>query len=241
MLALVLLTVMVSAAANALNKGDVSIQLGPDLGPKVKTFIEDEGSCPATGASLWKRAPDVTCLATREIVYNVPDIFTQMGRQAYELAHQPGGRGVHVPVWQDSALNLQFYESILDTSNIAPSILAGISEDTTVALALLAFFSVFAVTFLAVGTLTQFVIEAKYFQVGVELSLCPFPDSNKIQCDSMLCRGSNNHCTLPHLFSMCSCQAYRCPPNTDEDFLCPKECGGDDGTGKCKGVRKVYT
>jgi len=233
--------VAVCAASNTFNKGDITISLDATLAKTLINFINDEDSCPANVTGIQKRTPDavVACLDAREIYYNVAPSGPLSGLQlaAYDLGNQRGG--IHVPVFRDPATQQQLAEIILDAGNIVPTLLLGVSESTTVALALIAFFSLFAVAIEGVGSLTMFVIDSKYFKVGAELSLCPFADNNKIQCGSMLCKGSNGHCTLPHLFSMCSCQPYRCPKNNDDDYLCPDECGGDDGSGKCKGVRRL--
>lgn len=241
-LLLALSVVAVCTAATTYNKGDVTIYLHNDIATALKTFIDGEGSCPANTATLQKRVPNaVECLDTNEIYNNVGigDLLAGLQREAYDLGNQVGG--VHIPVFVDPALQQRFAEMILAAGDWVPAILTGVSENFLAALALIAFTSTFAVISLSVQSLAVYTIKATYFQMGQELYLqsqCPFPSNDQLNCDSIFCKGTNGHCTKPHLFSMCPCKPYRCPRNTYDDYLCAEECGGDNGSGKCRGVRR---
>lgn len=242
-LLLALTVVAVCTASTTYNKGDVTIYLHNEIATALKTFIDDEGSCPATTATLQKRAPDaVACLDTREIYNNVGigDLLAGLQREANDIANLNGG--VHLPVFINPELQQRFAEMILAAGDWVPTVIPGVSEFSLAALALIAFTSTFAVVALSVQSLAVYTIRSTYFQMGQELHLqsqCPFPINDQLNCDSIFCKGTNGHCTKPHLFSMCPCKSYRCPRNTDDDYLCPDECDGINiFSGKCKGVRR---
>jgi len=240
------LTFPLARAADVYNKGDINVYMSDATARALQSFIPDEeGDCEVTGpdglTNNVKRADNaIACLLpdTRDIFYNIEQGNIFQGIPLDAAVMLAGPNGLHVPVFQDQAIQQAMGEVILAAGNIVPAILNGVKEDHVTAIALLSFFSVIGSVLYGVGSLANFVIDHSHLVVGKELSLCPFSDNNLPQCDSVLCNGRDKHCTLPHFFSMCKCQDYRCPTD-DDDFPCPDECGGNDGTDHCKGVSTV--
>jgi len=145
-LLLALTVVAVCTASTTYNKGDVTLYLRNDVATTLKTFIDDEGSCPANTSALHKRAPDlVRCLDNREIYYNIDVLLAGLRPEAENLGNQVGG--VHIPVFIDPALQQRFAEMIRAAEDWVPTVVNDVSEYTLAALALIAFTSTFAVIF----------------------------------------------------------------------------------------------
>lgn len=75
---------------------------------------------------------------------------------------------------------------------------------------------------------------------GCDETECPVDGAdNQPDCsDETGCAGQNGQCTAGE-FEGCNCKETECPDLDEHTFWCNSDCGGNDGTGKCKGASET--